>query len=93
MQLNEIKFLENVQRIHLKSEELPIYSAITDADVRVKLNKFSKNPRFSVAIDEICANIVGRTMFKVLMTKMKKHHQTMQILEHTDEKYGSYYTK
>jgi hypothetical protein len=27
------------------------------------------------------------------MTKMKKHHQTMQILEHTDEKYGSYYTK
>jgi hypothetical protein len=26
--------------------------------------------RFSAALDEICANIVGMTMFKVLMTKM-----------------------
>jgi hypothetical protein len=51
MQLNEVKFLENVQKIHLKPGELPIYAAITDADVRVKLNEFIKygrNPRFSV---------------------------------------------
>jgi glutaredoxin-related protein len=80
MNFNEVKFLENVQRIHLKLDEISIYEAIADADVRAKLNDFvgyDTNPRFSVAntrfsaaLDEICANIVGRTMFKVLMTKM-----------------------
>jgi glutaredoxin-related protein len=80
MNFNEVKFLENVQRIHLKLDEISIYEAIADTDVRVKLYDFVGydtdpqfsvvNTRFSAALDEICANIVGRTMFKVLMTKM-----------------------
>jgi hypothetical protein len=71
---NEEKFLANVQKIHLKSEEVPIYSRISDSEVRKTLNEFvghDNNPRFSAALDEICANIVGRTMFKLLMAKMK----------------------
>jgi hypothetical protein len=96
MNFNESKFLENVQKIHLKSNEISIYRAIADTAVRMKLDEFvdyGKNPRFSAALDEICANIVGRTMFKLLMTKMSVHKQTMRILEHTVEKYGSYYSK
>jgi hypothetical protein len=96
MKFNELKFFENARKKHLKPDEFPIYDAIPDAEVRKKLNEsvdYGKNPRFSAALDEICANIVGRTMFKLLITKTSAHKQTMQILEHTVEKYGSYYSE
>jgi hypothetical protein len=54
MQFNEAKFLENVQKIHLKPDELPIYSAIQDTEVRKKLGEFidyGKALRFSAALD------------------------------------------
>jgi hypothetical protein len=73
MNFNETKFLENAPKIHLKPEELPTYAAIADADVRVKLDEFvdyDANPRFSATLGEICENLVGRTMFKLLITKM-----------------------
>jgi hypothetical protein len=72
MKLNEAKFLESVQKIHLKLDEVPIYSAISDAKARKKLDDFidcGENSRFSQALDEICENIVGKTMFRVLMAK------------------------
>ncbi|MDR1236081.1 MAG: hypothetical protein LBJ96_03665, partial [Holosporaceae bacterium] len=93
-QFNEIKFLENVQKIHLNPEELSIYSAIPDAEVREKLEefvKYGKNPRFSAALDEICENIVGRTMFKVLITKLKNKKKIMHIEPHDED--GSKYKK
>jgi hypothetical protein len=96
MNFNETKFLENAQKIHLKSNEIPIYAAIADADVRAKLDEFvdyGANPRFSAALDEICENLVGRTMFKLLIAKMTKRNQTMRILEHRVEKYGSCYSQ
>jgi hypothetical protein len=97
MQLNEVKFLENVRRIHLKPDEISIYATIADADVRVKLNdfvKYGRNPRFSAALDEICVNIVGRTMFKVLMTKtissdMLKARGKIEIKEQDEKPKGS----
>jgi hypothetical protein len=94
MQFNEIKFLENVQKIHLNPGEFSIYSAIPDAEVREKLEDFidyGKNPRFSTALDEICENIVGRTMFRVLITKLKNKKKIMHIEPHDED--GSKYKK
>jgi hypothetical protein len=100
MKFNETKFLENVQKIHLKPEEILIYSGIPDAEVREKLNKFvdyGSNPRFSRALDEICENLVGRTMFKLLITKMisndtLKDRGKMRIMEQDNKRKGSEYS-
>jgi hypothetical protein len=48
-------------------------------------------PRFSKVLDEICENLVGRTMFKILITKMILQHKTMHITHHDGD--GSYYEK
>jgi hypothetical protein len=94
MQFNEVDFLKSAQKIHLKLEEIPIYETIPDAEVRKKLDEFidyGKNPRFSKALDEICENIVGRTMFKVLMTKLQIEKKRMYIVPY--EGNGSGYDK
>jgi hypothetical protein len=97
---NEAKFLEDVQKIHLKPDELPIYSAISDTEVREKLKKFiiyEENPQLSAALDEICTNLIGRTMFKVLMTKMHANNTLekkgkIKIIEQINEDEGSRYS-
>jgi hypothetical protein len=91
---NERKFLENVRTIHLNPAEFSVYDAISDAEVRGKLDAFidyENNPRFSRALDEICANLVGRTMFKLLTTKMitRTVPKKMKLTEHSAG--GSYY--
>jgi hypothetical protein len=94
MKFNETKFLENVQKIHLKPEEIPIYSSVPDSEVRKKLIEFidhGANPRFSRVLDEICANLVGRTLFKILMTKMAVKKKNMKIKEHNKPRRGSFY--
>jgi hypothetical protein len=94
MIFNHLKFANAVKKIHVKPEEIPAYESIPDSEVRKKLDDFidyGKNPRFSAALDEICENIIGRTMFKVLMTKMMLLHKTMHITHHDGD--GSYYEK
>jgi hypothetical protein len=94
MIFNHEKFVNATRKIHIKPEEIPTYESIPDSAVRKKLDEFidyDKNPRFSAALDEICENIVGRTMFKVLMTKLSLQHKTMRICEHNDPKEGSRY--
>jgi hypothetical protein len=95
MQFNEAKFWENVQKIHLtEAEELVIYTAVSDAEVRKRLDDFvdcGGNSRFSAALDEICENIVGRTMFKVLIAKLQSRKKFVYIKHHDDD--GSYYEK
>ncbi|MDR2724288.1 MAG: hypothetical protein LBB25_03755, partial [Holosporaceae bacterium] len=94
MIFNYLKFANAVKSIHLKPEEILTYESIPDAEVRKKLDDFidyEKNPRFSVTLDEICENIVGRTMFKMLMTKLMLQHKTMRICEHHNPNKGSYY--
>jgi hypothetical protein len=94
----EAKFFEDVQKMHLKPDELPIYSAIPDSKVREKLSDFvdyGNHPRFAKMLDEICANLVGRTMFKLLITKMIvkdmiKTRGKIRILEYSDD--GSKYS-
>jgi hypothetical protein len=85
MIFNRKKFANAVKSIHLKPEEISTYEAIPDSEVRKRLDEFidyEKNPRFSAALDEICENIVGRTMFKVLITKLTVQHKTMCITTH-----------
>jgi hypothetical protein len=97
-QFNEVKFLENVQKIHLKPKEMRIYSKNFDEEVRGKLKNFVQYDETRVimrALDEICANIVGRIMFKVLMTKIEvnnilKNRGKLKILEHVKD--GSEYS-
>jgi hypothetical protein len=47
----------------------------------------------SRALDEICANVVGRTMFKVLMAKMEIKKMEIQIYTHNNPSFGSIYKK
>jgi hypothetical protein len=94
MIFNQLKFTNAAKSIHVKSEEISTYESIPDSEVRTKFSgfiKYGENPRFSKALDEICENIVGRTMFKILMTKLTTQHKTMCICEHHDPKEGSYY--
>jgi hypothetical protein len=76
----------------LKPDETAAYLAIRNAEVRRKLDEvvdYGKNPRFSKALDEICENPVGKTMFKVLIIKMQAEKKTMRIWQHAGN--GSYY--
>jgi hypothetical protein len=94
MIFDHLKFANAVKSLHIKPEEILTYEAIPDSEVRKKLDDFidyGENPRFSKALDEICENLVGRTMFKVLMTKMILQHKTMSMCEHHNPKIGSYY--
>jgi hypothetical protein len=75
---NATAFLEDANKVHLTNPD-----TIPDYEVREKLNTFvdyGGNPRFSTALDEICTNVVGRTMFKMLMRKLPSG----QMLKITD---------
>ncbi|MDR2107693.1 MAG: hypothetical protein LBO73_04225 [Holosporaceae bacterium] len=92
MIFNHEKFINAVKSIHVKPEESQSYESIPDSEVRKKLDEFinyGKNPRFSKALDEICKNLVGRTMFRVLMTKMQTEEKRMHIIPYEDN--GSRY--
>jgi hypothetical protein len=68
MNFNKELFLENTRNIHLINT-----NTIPDYEVREKLNTFvdyEGNPRISTALGEICTNVVGRTMFKILMSTL-----------------------
>jgi hypothetical protein len=73
MFFNKTAFLEDAKKVHLLPGEISKFESIPDEDVRDRLDTFidyEDNPRFSAALGEICINMVGRTMFKVLMTKL-----------------------
>jgi hypothetical protein len=65
---NTVAFLEDAMKVHLR-----VGDTLSDADVMRKLDTFidyGDNCRFSKALDEICTNVVGRTMFKLLICKL-----------------------
>jgi hypothetical protein len=92
MDINTLKFLEGVKKIHLINPgEIEAYDAIPDTDVRKKLseiieidkelksykkvilcNTIAHKQTFNKVLDNICSNIVGNTLFKLLLIKMKK---------------------
>jgi hypothetical protein len=90
---NNAKFFEDVQKTHLKPRETLVYDRISDSEVREKLNDFvdcGNHPRFSKALDGICTNLVGRTMFKLLITKMiaRRITKNIRIIEEHEEGSG-----
>jgi hypothetical protein len=101
MIFDHLKFTNAVKSIHLKPNEILTYESIPDSEVRRRLDEFidcGKNSRFSAALDEICKNLVGRTMFKVLMTKMEANgilraRSKIKIMEQDNKKKGSAYSE
>ncbi|MDR1609749.1 MAG: hypothetical protein LBR78_02770 [Holosporales bacterium] len=72
MSFNTTAFLEDAKRIHLKEGD-----TLPDIDVRrmlsaITLHGFTADDRerISKALDDICSNVVGNTMFGLLMTKL-----------------------
>jgi hypothetical protein len=67
-------FLENVEQIHLKTHgEIEAFNSISEVEIRERFCAFidyNENHQFFVALCEICTNMVGRAMFKVLMCKL-----------------------
>jgi hypothetical protein len=62
---NREAFLEDVKRVHPLTDELPDTYARRELDNFIDYDKLL----FSKALDDICNNVVGNTMFMLLMTK------------------------
>jgi hypothetical protein len=64
--LNKAAFLEDARKVHLKAGD-----TLQDTSVREQLEDFIDYDRslFSKALDDVCSNIVGNTMFGLLMIK------------------------
>jgi hypothetical protein len=69
---NRTLFLNDVKNIHLKPNELPKFESVLEKDVRLKLDEFLEYDKalFSKALDDVCNNFVGNTMFRLLVIKM-----------------------
>jgi hypothetical protein len=63
---NKTAFLEDAKRVHLK-----VGDSLSDVSVRGQLEDFIDYDKtlFSKALDDVCSNIVGNTMFGLLMVK------------------------
>ncbi|MDR2664469.1 MAG: hypothetical protein LBB14_03025, partial [Puniceicoccales bacterium] len=61
---NETKFFRDAEAVHLTFEEAVVYSQTQDSEVRGRANEYvNYEPEFEGALDEICSNVVGRTLF------------------------------
>jgi hypothetical protein len=108
MNINKELFIEDVKKIHLNNPEESIaFDAIQDEEVRQKLSNFidcGDNTRISMALNEICTNLIGRTMFKLLMSRLS-HGKKVKItdigpretgktpIEQKGSSYGNYEVK
>ncbi|MDR0428445.1 MAG: hypothetical protein LBG86_00195 [Puniceicoccales bacterium] len=63
-------FFHDAESIHLTFDETWVYSSIQDCDVRKRLDEFvDYAPIFSDTLDDMCENVVGRTLFRLIGTK------------------------
>jgi hypothetical protein len=100
---NNVKFLEDVRKVHLQSkEELAAFDAVTN--VRTSLNDMTlcgfvgdELTLIHRSLDDICANFLGETMFRLLVAKKdpKKlkitnigHQQSKPLLIQDGSSYG-----
>jgi hypothetical protein len=98
MEFNTPKFATSIRKIHLTTiQERQAYNSIPGGKARIRLDAFidyDNNPRISAALDEICNNIVGNTIFRVLMSKMVvnnilNNRGKLMIVEQTRKRQGS----
>ncbi|MDR2576828.1 MAG: hypothetical protein LBC42_02140 [Puniceicoccales bacterium] len=84
MILREDAFLRDAEKLHLTFDETVVYSQIEDADVRKRLREFvDYEGTFAEVLDEICSNVVGRTLFRLVATKaaMKRGGQRIGLYD------------
>jgi hypothetical protein len=65
-------FLADVKNVHTATSELFRIEEIPEAEVRNRLDEsvdYDKN-LFSKVLDDVCSNIVGNTMFRILIAKL-----------------------
>ncbi|MDR0744568.1 MAG: hypothetical protein LBE97_01265 [Holosporales bacterium] len=70
-EFNSQLFTEQAERLHLSNQRvLEQYRSITD--IRKEIDIFVKHePIFNPYLDEICDNVVGNTMLKLLVANIK----------------------
>ncbi|MDR2030179.1 MAG: hypothetical protein LBP65_01790 [Puniceicoccales bacterium] len=87
-------FIEDVGRLHLTFDESWVYSQIQDGEVRERLGEIlAYDAIFSPVLDEICSNIVGRTLFRLLSTKASIAGKEQKIRLVNRAINGSYYSR
>jgi hypothetical protein len=80
---DEEKFFRDAEALHLSFDEALVYSETQDGDVRKRTNDFvDYGPEFAAALDEITSNVVGRTLFRLIVTKarMRKNGEKIRLL-------------
>ncbi|MDR3117056.1 MAG: hypothetical protein LBT98_00550 [Puniceicoccales bacterium] len=88
-------FFEDAEKLHLTFDESWVYSQIPDGEVRERLGEIlAYDSAFSAVLDEICSNVVGRTLFRLLSTKaaMAGKGQRLRLANRGDIA-GSYYSR
>jgi hypothetical protein len=91
---NEEAFLEDAEKIHLKSDdELSAFESVPYTDVRSRLANitlagFTDDGKalLSKSLDDICNNVVGKTMFRLLIAK--KDPSELTITNIASREYG-----
>jgi hypothetical protein len=82
---NEDKFFRDAEALHLNFEETLVYSRTQDSEVRGRTNDFvDYEPEFQNALDEICSNVVGRTLFRFIVTKahMRRDGEKIRLVSY-----------
>ena len=79
-QFDKKKFFRDAEALHLSFDEALVYSETEDMDVRKRTNDFvSYGPEFAAALDEITSNVVGRTLFRFIVTKARMRRKGERI--------------
>jgi hypothetical protein len=72
MNFNKELFIEDVKKTHLNKEEITRFDK--GNNIREELDSIIDYDKvlFSKALDDICNNSIGNTMFRLLLVKVKK---------------------
>jgi hypothetical protein len=86
---NTTAFLEDAKRIHLK-----VGDTLPDLNIKERIDEVIDYDKslFSMALDEICKNIVGNTMFRLLVSK-KPPGRRLRIVDIGPEQTGKLLSK
>jgi hypothetical protein len=82
---NGEKFFRDAEALHLSFNEALIYSQTQDMEVRERTNDFvDYEPAFATALDEITSNVVGRTLFRFIVTKarMRRNGEKIRLMSY-----------
>ncbi|MDR1435847.1 MAG: hypothetical protein LBI39_01400 [Puniceicoccales bacterium] len=82
---NVEKFFRDAEALHLTFEEALAYSEAEDGDVRKRTDDFvAYESEFEESIDRITSNVVGRTLFRLIVAKarMRRGGEKMRLVSY-----------